>query len=100
MTEGRAGGDGDGEGEGSGPSFEGEMGGEAVADTKFGGLLLGGRVRRRLVSGLGGVGVGEALSWLAGRCGCGRGKGQVVDGELLDLVEAGAGEVGRVVSPA
>ncbi len=81
-------GDGDGQGEGA-AVFEGDLGGEVFAGMELGRVEV--------------IAEGERLKVLFG-CGsvvgvCGRwGEGEVVEDELLDLVEAGAGELGGGVS--
>ncbi len=89
---GARGSDGDGEEEGA-AVFEGEAGGEGVAYAELGCLTVGREGEAEVgvwVEWRGGGGGGVLVGGRAGWCG---GEGEVVDGELLDLVEAVAGEV-------
>ena len=86
---GAGGGDGDGQGEGA-AVLEGEPGGEVFARAEFGAWVVGGQREAKVVFGLR-VRDGFAVSWFEG---AGRGgEGEVVEDELLDLIEAGAGKL-------
>ncbi len=71
---------------------------EAVAYAKIWRLAVGGKGEAEVGIGVGGCGRGGGGVLVGGGAWRRRGEGEVVDGELLNLIEAGAGEVGGCVA--